>query len=37
MLHFLKVLFSHVEAASDETRLIAIANHELAALDSLYG
>ena len=37
MLYLLKVLFSQVEAVSEETRLLAIANHELAAFDSLYG
>ena len=37
MLYFLKLLFSQVEAACDETRLLAIANQKLAAFDSLYG
>ena len=37
MLYLLKVLFSQIEAASDEARLLAITNHELAAFDSLYG
>ena len=32
MLHFLKLLFSQVEAACDETRLLAIANQKLAAI-----
>ena len=37
MLHFLKLLFCQVETASDEARLLAIANQKLAAFDSLYG
>ena len=37
MLHFLEALFGEVEAASEETRVLAIANHKFAPLDSLYG